>query len=429
MDTFLESLTHLSLLTRFALALAICLFVPVLSQRIRLPAAVGLLLAGVVIGPHGLAIVPQEPAVADFFSEVGKLLLMFFAGLEIDIDQFNRVRNRSLIYGLLTFGLPMLAGFAVGHWFGYGWIGAVLIGSLLASHTLLGFPIVQRLGLTDSEPVTVTVGATIFTDLASLLVLAICLPLHTTGFSLSGLLALLAALAVYVPVILLGLSTLARMFLLRRGASTANEFLMILLIMVVAAEGAALIHLEAIIGAFLAGLAVNRVIKHSEAKDQLEFLANTMFIPMFFVTIGFLIDIRVFASTITNNLGLVLGIVGGLIVAKFIASSLARRIFGYAKDEGLLMGALSLPQVAATLAAALVAYQAQNAAGVRLIDEPMVNTVIVLLVVTSVLGPILTEVFGSRVLNSRPLTSGVTEFTPVPAEVSPHQAAQTSAKS
>jgi Kef-type K+ transport system membrane component KefB len=391
-EAFLDSLTHLSLLTRFAIALAACLIVPTLCQRIRLPAAVGLLIAGVIVGPHGLAIVPREPAVANFFAEVGKLLLMFFAGLEIDVDQFNRVRNRSLIFGLLTFSLPMLVGIAVGQAFGYGWLGAVLIGSLLASHTLLGFPIVQRLGLTEAEAVTVTVGATIFTDLASLLVLAICLPIHTTGFSPVGFLKQIVALAIYIPIVLIGLSALARRFLSRRGDSTSNEFLMIFLIMVVAAEGAALIHLEAIIGAFLAGLAVNRVIKHSEAKEQLEFLANTMFIPVFFITIGFLIDVRVFAST---------SLVGGLIVAKFIAAIICRQMFGYSRTEAFLMGSLSLPQVAATLAAALVAFESLNAEGVRLIDERMVNTVIVLMVVTSILGPVLTEFFGNRLASER----------------------------
>jgi Kef-type K+ transport system membrane component KefB len=395
-DTFTESLTHLPLLTRFAIALAVFLFVPKLCARVGLPSAVGLLAAGVLFGPSGLHVAPENPAVAEFFAEIGKLLLMFFAGLEIDIEQFTRTRNRSMIFGGLTFFLPLLTGIGVALVFGYGWLAALLIGSLLASHTLLGFPIVQRLGLTVNEAVTVTVGATIFTDLGALLILAICLPVHTTGFSVNSFLLQLLELAIYIPVVLFGLSALARRFLKSRGDTTENQFFLILLIMVVAAEGAELIHLEAIIGAFLAGLAVNRSIQHSEAKEQLEFLGNTLFIPMFFLTIGFLIDVRVFAHTLVDNFGLVLGIVGGLIVSKFVAALAAQRIFGYSTDEGLLMGALSLPQVAATLAAALVAYEAKNAAGERLIDEPIINTVIVLMVVTSVLGPVLTERFGLR---------------------------------
>lgn len=396
-DTFLETLTHLPSLTRFAIALAVFLFVPKLCQRVGLPSAVGLLLAGVVFGPSGLAIAPKNPPVAAFFSEIGKLLLMFFAGLEIDLKQFNRTRSRSLTFGLLTFTLPMLSGIGVGRMFGYEWLAAILIGSLLASHTLLGFPIVQKLGLTDNEAVTVTVGATIFTDLGSLLVLAVCLPVHSVGFSATAFTIQIVELAIYIPVVLFGLSALARRFLRRRGDTTENQFFLIFLIMILAAEGAELIHLEAIIGAFLAGLAVNRSLKKSEAKEQLEFLANTLFIPMFFLTIGFLIDVRIFLTTIRDNFGLCAGIVGGLIVAKFVAAVVAQKMFRYTSTEGLLMGALSLPQVAATLAAALVAFDTKNSAGVRLIDEPVINTVIVLMVVTSFLGPVLTERFGKQI--------------------------------
>jgi Kef-type K+ transport system membrane component KefB len=399
-DTFLETVTHLPTLTRFALVLAVFLFVPKFCQRFGLPPAVGLLMAGIVIGPTCLAIAPKNPPVAAFFSEIGKLLLMFFAGLEIDIHQFNRTRNRSMVFGALTFALPLMIGVGVARVFGYEWLAALLIGSLLASHTLLGFPIVQRLGLTENEAVTVTVGATIFTDLGALMILAVCLPAHSTGFSGKAFALQLAELAIYVPVVLFGLSALARHFLRRRGDTTENEFFLIFLIMVLAAEGAELIHLEAIIGAFLAGLAVNRAIKRSEAKEQLEFLANTLFIPAFFLTIGFLIDVRVFAATILNNFGLCAGIVGGLIIAKMLAAFAAQRLFGYSATQGMLMGALSLPQVAATLAAALVAFETKNSAGVRLIDEPIINTVIVLMVVTSVLGPVLTERYAKRLAAS-----------------------------
>ena len=279
-------------------------------------------------------------------------------------------------------------------------LGAMALGSLLASHTLLGFPIVQRLRLTDNEAVTVTVGATVFTDLGALLILAICLPVWSAGFSLRTFSLQLIELAVYVPVVLFGLSTLARRFLRRRGDSKENQFFLILLIMIVAAEGAELIHLESIIGAFLAGLAVNRSIKRSEAKQELEFLGNTLFIPMFFLTIGFLIDLHVFANTILSHFGLCVAVVGGVICAKILAALAAQELFGYSTAEGLLMGGLSLPQVAATLAAALVAFETRNAEGVRLIDEPVLNTVIVLMVVTSVLGPVLTERFGQQLVQA-----------------------------
>jgi Kef-type K+ transport system membrane component KefB len=395
-DGIIESLTHLPLLARFAIALLLFLTIPPLCKRIRLPAAVGLLLAGVVLGPSGLHIAPEHGEVAHFFADVGKLLLMFFAGLEIDLDQFLRIRNRSLTFGFATFFFPMLAGITVGLAFGYGWIGALLIGSLLASHTLLGFPIVQQLGLVRNEAVTVAIGATVFTDVASLLVLAICIPIHTTGFSASTFALQLVQLAVYVPVILFGLSAAAGYLMKRFEGSKEGQFLVMLLAVTVAAIGAEAIHLEGIVGAFLAGLAINRAVQHSEAKKELEFLGNSLFVPMFFVVVGFLINLRVFLETLVSHVPLVSSIVLGLIASKWIAAFISQKVLRYSRDEGLIMWSLSLPQVAATLAAALTAYQAMAADGSRLIDEPVLNSVIVLMVVTSVLGPVLTEIFGRR---------------------------------
>ena len=241
-----------------------------------------------------------------------------------------------------------------------------------------------------------TIGATIFTDIASLMVLAICIPIHLSGFSPTALVLQIVQLALYVPLILFGLSAVVRRLIIRTQGSKEGQFLVMLLAVAVAGIGAELIHLEGIIGAFLAGLALNRAVYDSPAKEELEFLGNTLFIPVFFVTVGFLINPRVFAETTVNNLGLVISIVGGLIVAKLLAAALAQKAFRYSTNECLVMWSLSLPQVAATLAAALVAYNAQDAAGKRLIDEPVLNSVIVLMVVTSLLGPILTEVFGKR---------------------------------
>jgi Kef-type K+ transport system membrane component KefB len=203
-------------------------------------------------------------------------------------------------------------------------------------------------------------------------------------------------LLVYILIVLVGLSALGRWLMARMGASKEKQVVLILMIIAVAGFGAEAINLEPIIGAFLAGLAINRTVSQSEAKEEVEFLGNTLFIPMFFVSIGFLIDVRVFLQTIIAKTGLVVGIVGGLIVAKFLAAQLTQRLFGYSRSQGNLIWSLSLPQVAATLATAIVAFQSKNAAGVRLIDESVVNAVLVLVVVTSILGPVLTEYFGRQ---------------------------------
>jgi Kef-type K+ transport system membrane component KefB len=396
LDPALESLKHLPMMARFAIALIIFLTTPALCRRLRLPVVVGLMTAGVVFGPNGLHVVPKSSEVAHFFAELGKLLLMFFAGLEIDLTQFRRVRRRSLAFSSASFGLAVAGGTGLGLAFGYGWLSALLVGSVFASYTLLGYPMVQRLGLVRTEPVTVTIGATIFSDVAALLLVAVCIPIHTTGFSPAAFAVQVLELAVYVPAVLIGLSRVAHFLMHYARGSKEGQLLIMLLTVVVAAVGAEAIHLEGIIGAFLAGLAVNEAVQHSRAKEELEFLGNTLFVPAFFVTIGFLIDVRVFVQTIVHNLGLVCGVVATPIVAKRLASVVTRKALGYSRDEGLIMWALALPQVAATLAVALTAYEARNAAGDRLIDEPILNSVLVLVVVTSVLGPILTEVFGKR---------------------------------
>ncbi|MGH7261070.1 MAG: cation:proton antiporter [Nitrospiraceae bacterium] len=400
LEQFLESLRHLSLLSNFAIGMAIILFVPLLCARVKLPAAVGLLLAGVAFGPNGLHITKEGMPVLTFFGEIGKLLIMFFAGLEIDLSKARRTGGHSLLFGSLTCLLPLAAGTAIGLTFGYSWVASLLIGSLMASHTLIGYPIVQRMGLAGEEVIAVTVGATVMTDTASLMVLAICLPVHTAGFSPGTFVMQIVELAVYVPLVVFGLSAVGAWLFRRKGYTKEYQVGFTLMVIALAGIGAEVINLEAIIGAFLAGLAVNRAIKKSDAKGELEFIGNLLFIPAFFIAIGAHIDVPVFIGTLINNLSLVLAIVGGLVGAKLLAALGAQRLIGYTQTEGLLMWSLSLPQVAATLAAALVAFQAKNAAGVRLIDEPVINTVVVLLVTTSILGPMLTERF-CRDLTSR----------------------------
>jgi Kef-type K+ transport system membrane component KefB len=396
-----EPLIELPLLVKFALVLAIFLLVPPLCRRLRIPPGVGLLLAGVALGPSGLHTLPKAAPVAEFFAQIGVLLLMFFAGLEIDLSQFRRTGVRSLGFGFLTFSIPLVVGATVGLVAGYGWLAAVLIGSLMASHTLLGFPTVQRMKLVKDEAVAVTVGGTIFTDLASLLILAVCLPIHSSGFSLSAFVLQIGELIGFALLILVGLSTLGPWLIARVKDSRERQVTLLLLLIALAGFGAQLINLEPIIGAFLAGLAINRTLSDSEAKDLLEVLGNTLFIPMFFVSIGFLIDVDVFLHTLVSRTGLVVGIVGGLIAAKFLAARLTQRLFAYSRHQANLIWSLSLPQVAATLAATLVAFQTRNADGVRLIDEPVLNTVLVLVVITSILGPVLTEYFGRQHLAQR----------------------------
>lgn len=391
-----DYLFTMPVLAKFAVGMVMLVVIPRLSRRLHVPVPVGLLLSGVLVGPYVLDIFGKVRPIADFLAELGKLLLMFFAGLEINLELFRRARNRSIALGVATTVVPLVLGTIVGLSFGYAAIPAIVIGSLLASHTLLGLSIVSRLGLGSLEPVTVAVGATVMSDTLSLVVFAICVSIYTTGFSPSGLALLLAEIAGYILLVLFGLSRLGAYVLKRVEDEEDAYFVLMLTIMAIAGVLADAIQLPGIVGAFLAGLAINASAQNAPASVKLEFLSKSLFIPIFFVVTGFLIDPITFVYGIFDNFLLVASIIGALLVGKWIAAWAIGRAFGYSRNEQLTIWSLTLPQVAATLAATLVAHDTLGAAGERLLDDRMLNVVLVLVFTTLVLGPVLTERFASR---------------------------------
>jgi Na+:H+ antiporter len=392
----------LPLLAKFAIGLVVIVAVPALSRKVRLPAVVGLLLAGVLFGPHGLELIGTQRPIADFLGEIGKLMLMFMAGMEIDLDTFRRVRSRSIIFGIVTTSLPLVLGAAVGFAFGYGALSAVVIGSLLASHTLLASGIIAKLGLAKLEPISVTYGATMFSDTSSLVVFAICASTFQRGFSIGALAILLIEIAIFIPLVLVGLSRAGGSVLKRVEGDQSAYFAVMLAILAVAATLAQAIQLPGIVGAFLSGLALNSAVREKAAKKELEFIGNSLFIPIFFITTGFLIDPRALVHSLTSDAGLVASIIGALVIGKYVAAEATGRAFGYSSNARLTVWSLTLPQVAATLAAALVAYDTFDPSHQRLLDTRMLNVVLVLMLATSILGPVLTEHFAPRLREEEP---------------------------
>jgi Na+:H+ antiporter len=400
-DFVRDHLGTLPTLAKFAIGMVMLVTIPRLSRALHVPPPVGLLLGGVLVGPYVLGIFGTERPIADFLAELGKLLLMFFAGLEIDLALFRRARHRSVILGIATTLLPLLLGTSIGLGFGYAAVPAIVIGSLLASHTLLGLTVVDRLGLGRIEPVTIAVGATVISDTLSLVVFAICVSIYTTGFSPLGLTILLAEITGYILLVLFGLSRLGS-YLLKQVEKEEDAYFVILLgIMAIAGVAADAIQLPGIVGAFLAGLAVNAAARDAAASAKLEFLGKSLFIPIFFVVTGFLIDPISFVLAIIDNFWLVVSIILALLVGKWLAAWSVGHMFGYSLNEEMVIWSLTLPQVAATLAATLVAHSTLNAAGQRLLDDRMLTVVLVLVVATSVLGPILTQMFASRLAMSQ----------------------------
>lgn len=393
-----EHAADLPTLLKFVIGLIVILGVPPICRRIRLPPVVGLLAFGVAFGPHGLQVVGEHRPVADFFAELGKLFLMFFAGLEIDLALFRRVQRRSIIFGIFTTSIPLIFGSLVALKFGYAAVPAVVVGSLLASHTLLASPIVSELGATKLEPVTVTYGATMLSDTLSLVVFAVCVQTFVAGFSVPRLLLQIVEICAFIPALILLLSRGGGWALRKVEKQKDAYFILMLLIVAAAALLSRLIQLPDIVGAFLAGLSLNAAVSDKPVKEELEFFGKSFFIPIFFISIGFLIDPTQFVHSIVTQFPLAVSLILALLIGKWIAAESTGRAFRYSPIARKTVWSLTLPQVAATLAATLVAYKTLNAQGKTLLDQQMMNVVLVMVVVTSILGPVLTARFAPKMV-------------------------------
>ncbi|MEB3353930.1 MAG: cation:proton antiporter [Cyanobacteriota bacterium] len=369
----------------FALLLGLSALVPPLARRVGLPDLVGLLAAGVLLGPHALGWLSEESESLRLLSDVGVVYLLFIAGLEIDLAEFARIRQRSLRFGLLTFSLPMAAGLLLGLGFGYSLLSSVLLGSILASHTPLGYPIVRSYGEAREESVVVAIGGTILTDLAALLVLALCMGMHRGELSAQGTLALLLKVGVFSVLVVVLIRQLGRPVVQRSVNNESQLFVAVLLALFAASLGAELAGVEKIVGAFLAGLAVNSVLPEGRVKEQVIFVGAALFIPIFFIDLGLLLNLPAFVRTLSSSLFAV-ALISTLISTKGLASWWAGRLYRYSGAQMLTLWSLSLPQVAATLAATFVGFRA------GLLDEQVLNSVLAMMVVTATLGPYLTAV-------------------------------------
>ena len=393
-----EFFQHLPIIGRFCIIFGLIVTLPKVAERLGLPGVVGLIGGGILLGPDLLGFVSPEGTTFKLFNELGKLLLMFFAGFEINLKEFQTDGKRAMGFGFLTFIIPLIIGTLVGIFLGFGINASVLIGSLMASHTLLGLPVIKDLQLTKNDAVLIALGGTIFTDIASMLVLAVCLSIHSTGFSMEHMSISLAELAIYIPTVVFGLSWAAKK-LFKLVHSEELRLAIMLLIVAIAALLAEMIELEGIVGAFLSGIAMNRALEGDHKTGHtFSVISHTLFIPVFLLGTGFLVNTKIFVSTIVNHIDMVLLVVGGLFLAKYLAARIAGASFGLEKNKMLLMWSLSIPQVAATLAATMVAYNAIDSNGDRLLSETMLNCVVVLVIVSSVLGPILTRRFGRKLV-------------------------------
>lgn len=379
----------------FSVILFIILLAPIALHRFKIPDLIGLILAGALIGPNGIGLMARDSSI-ELFGKVGLLYIMFIAGLEIDMADLKKNYSRSMYFGILTFLIPMALGTAAGiYLLDFSWPTSVLLASMFASHTLMTYPIVSKYGVTKNRAVNISIGATVITCLLSLLVLAVIVGMSTGEINNRFWLRLSVSTVVFVAGVVILFPMLGRWFF-KRYEDHIAQYIFVLALVFLASFLSKVAGLEDIIGAFLAGLALNRLIPNtSPLMNRIEFVGNALFIPFFLIGVGMLVDYRVFTTGWESLwVAVVMCVVATL--AKWLAAYVTEKTFRYTRDEGRLLFGLTNAQAAATLAAVLVGYQVvlgttPEGEPVRLLDENVLNGTIVMILVTCTIASFITQ--------------------------------------
>lgn len=360
---------------QFLILFIIIFFAPIIFKKIRIPSLIGLIIAGAIIGPFGLSLMLRDSNMI-MLGNAGLLYIMFLAGIEIDVEEFKKNSSKSIVFGLITFIIPMIIGFFAGRFLlNLNEVSSILLASMFASHTLIAYPLISKLGAGKNRAVTITIGGTMITDTLALLVLAVIMAMHSGKVNIAFWTQLSISMIIFALVIILLFPIFTRWFFKKSNDST-SQFIFVISMVFLGGFLAELAGVEAIIGAFLAGLTLNKLIPSvSPLMNRIDFVGNAIFIPIFLISVGMLIDYKAFVTGWeTVKVAVVMTVVATL--SKFIAAYITQKIYGYTNAERKLIFGLSNAQAAATLAAITVAH------GVGLLDDTILNGTIVMILVT-----------------------------------------------
>ena len=369
----------------FLVLFAVVIAGPALVERARIPGLIGLLIGGFVIGPNGLGWIETGNTTVPDLGQIGLLYLMFVAGVELDLGLLRIYRRSAVLFGLTTFALPMILGTVLGLVLGWGWAAALLLGSLLASHTLVLYPTIRNAGLAPDPVIASAVGATVLTDTLALIVLAGVSGSETgAGSNLEIAIQIALGLLVLSVFSFRILPPLARLGFRLLGTDRAVRYVIAIAAFLAAATVAEMFAIEGIVGAFFAGLALNRLVPNrGPTMGRIDFFGSAVFVPIFLVSVGLLLNPSVMVE------GETLGIAALLIVAclggKALAAAATVPMLGADRPRAALVFALTSPQAAATLAATTVGFN------IGLFSESVVNSVLVLILVSVTVATLVAE--------------------------------------
>lgn len=368
----------------FFIVLAIILFAPLLLNRLKIPHIIGMIVAGVIIGPYGFNVLDRDSSFA-IFGQVGLLYLMFLAGLEIDMYHLRLNLKRGMVFGLLTLVIPLALGVLTSvYLLGLEWTTAFLLGAMYASHTLLAYPVAARFGITKAPAVLISIVGTIIAVIGALLVLAGTVSVRQEGFfNYSAIGLLMLRLTVWVAVLLYAYPRLVRFFF-KKYSDRVTQYVFVLALVFFAACTAQLIGLEPVLGAFLAGLLLNRYIPiASPLMSSIEFVGNALFIPYFLISVGMMINLRVFGDL--NTVGTASIMLAVAMLSKWLPAWMAQKIFGFDSASRRVIFGLTAAHTAVALAVVSVGYR------LNMFDENILNSTVAVILVTCAAAPALTS--------------------------------------
>lgn len=376
----------------FSVILMIILFSPIVLRKLRIPSIIGLIISGLVLGPHGINLLEKNSAV-DLFSTIGLLYIMFIAGLELDMNEFRKNKHKSIIFGFLSFSVPFVFGFLISHHlFNYGWNSSLLIATLFSTHTMVAYPIISKYGLAKNEAVAITVGGTILTDTAVLIILAINLSSAQGELYSDFWIRMGISLMVFLIIMFFVIPKIAKWFFMKLESEKTSHYIFVLSVVFFAAFLAKLSGLEPIIGAFAAGLALNRLIPHSSTlMNRIEFIGNSIFIPFFLISVGMVVDLRVFLNGTTAIIIATIFTIAAL-TSKWLAAAITQLIFRYSSNQRQLIFGLSSSHAAAILAVALVGYNS------HIINKEVLNSAIIIILVSCIVASFVTEGVAKKII-------------------------------
>ena len=392
--TIFDDIAHLFPITDptwiFLVVLVIILFAPLVFNRIRIPHLVGMILAGVVVGEHGLNVLTRDSSF-ELFGKVGLLYIMFLASLEMDLEGLKKNRTRGIVFGLITFFIPFVLGFGAGHWLlGLRWDASLLFSCIIASHTLVAYPIVGRYGLSRHDCVTIAIAGTMIALLLALLTLAGISASAQGDISLRFWITFVLKCALYCFFIFFFYPRFTRTFF-KRYSDNVTQFAFVLVLLVLSAAMSELAGLEGLFGAFLAGLVLNRYIPHvSPLMNRIEFVGNALFIPYFLISVGMLINVRSLFDH-KEALFVVLVMVVTATVTKWLGAWATQLVLHMKRMERDMLFGLSNAHAAGALAMIMVGTQLEIAPGEYLIGDDVLNGVVIMILVSCVISSLVTD--------------------------------------